>query len=90
MMERGSVGHKVLQSSTELSRKWNQAIDWLHHELDRRGTGASSYGYSTATWSPPSNESSNGSFFLERSLSAKNTLEKAAELRVEPEQVMVI
>jgi hypothetical protein len=86
-MERGGLGHKVLSSSPELSRKWNLAIDWLHHELDRRGPGASSYGYSTTSWSPPSNESSNGSFFLERSLSAKTTLDKAIDLRIEPEQV---
>jgi len=84
MIERGSLGFKVLSSHPELSRKWNLAIDWLNSELDRRG---STYGYSATNWSPPSNESSNGSFFLERSLSAKTTLDKAFELRVEAEQV---
>lgn len=88
MIERGNVAHKVIQSSPELSRKWNLAIDWLNHELDRRAPGGSSYAYTTSSWSPPSNESSNGSFFLERSLSAKVTLEKAMDLRIEPEQVI--
>jgi ubiquitin carboxyl-terminal hydrolase 9/24 len=90
MIERGSLGFKVLSSHAELSRKWNSAIDWLNHELDRRGPGGSTYGYSTTSWSPPSNESSNGSFFLERSLSAKTTLDKAFELRIEAEQVHFI
>lgn len=87
MMERESMAHKILQSSPDLTRKWNAAIEWLHHELDRRGPTGSSYGYSATSWSPPSNESSNGSFFLERSLSAKTTLDKAIDLRIEPEQV---
>lgn len=89
MIEKGGVGHKILQSTPELARKWNSAVEWLRHELERRGPGSSSYSYATTSWSPPSNESSNGSFYLERSLSAKATLDKATDLKIEPEQVRV-
>lgn len=87
-MEPNSIAHNVLVSVPELMAKWFSAVEWLQHELERRAPiSTSAYGYSATSWSPPSNESSNGSFFLERSLSAKNTLERALELRIEPEQV---
>ena len=87
LMAPGSRAQQIVTSSPELQRKWNLAVDWLQHELDRRAPVAGSYGYSSTSWSPPSNESSNGSFYLERSLSAKATLERAVELRIDPEQV---
>lgn len=55
-------------------------MDWLNDELDRRPYAANQqYGFNN--WSPPaqSNETSNG-YFLERSPSARSTLEKAYEL----------
>lgn len=61
-------------------RKWTWAVDWLNDELDRRPYVANQqYGFNN--WSPPaqSNETSNG-YFLERSPSARSTLEKAYEL----------
>lgn len=89
-MEPNSIGHNVLLNVPELMAKWYAAVNWLQHELERRApTCTSAYGYSTTSWSPPSNESSNGSFFLERSLSAKQTLEKALELRVDPDEVLL-
>ena len=88
-MEPNSIGHRVLAASPELYRKWNASVDWLVHELDRRHANtAQVYPYNTANWSPPSNENINGSFFLERSLSAKNTLDRAVKLRIDPEQVL--
>lgn len=59
---------------------------WLQDELDRKYPPNSQYAYNT--WSPPaqSNESSNG-YFLERSNSAKKTLERALELMPEAERV---
>ncbi|CAG7834571.1 unnamed protein product [Allacma fusca] len=86
LMTPGSRAHQIVTSSADLLRKWNLAVEWLQHELDRRAPVAGSYGYSSTSWSPPSNESSNGSFYLERSLSAKATLERAVELRIDPEQ----
>lgn len=91
LMEPNSIGHNVLVNVPDLMAKWFAAVEWLQHELERRAPACSSaYGYSTTSWSPPSNESSNGSFFLERSLSAKHTLERALELRVDPEQVNLL
>jgi hypothetical protein len=82
LMEPLSIAHQIVTQSPELLKKWNGAVEWLQHELDRRAPAVSSY-YSGTTWSPPSNEAANGSFFLERSLSAKITLDKAMLLRVE-------
>lgn len=58
---------------------------WLQNELEHRYPANSQYSYNT--WSPPaqSNESSNG-YFLERSNSARKTLELAFELMPEPER----
>lgn len=65
-----------------LLRSWISAITWLQDELDRKYPPNSQYAYNT--WSPPaqSNESSNG-YFLERTNSAKKTLERAMELMPE-------
>ena len=90
-MEPHSIAHTVLLNVPELMAKWFSAVEWLQHELERRvPIGTSAYGYSATNWSPPSNESSNGSFFLERSLSAKNTLDRAMELRIDLDQVQYI
>ena len=81
----------ILDNSPDIKRKWSWSVEWLSDELDR-GRGGSSYNptssgqYSYNNWSPPaqSNESVNG-YFLERSHSARMTLEKACELL--PEEV---
>jgi len=65
---------------------------WLHDELERDVAGRAPYnsgnsgGY-YSNWSPPaaSNETANG-YFLERSHSARLTLEKAFELLPEDEE----
>lgn len=66
----------MMHTNKEIRYKWRSAVDWLHTELERRP-----YGGSYSSWSPhaSSNESSNG-FFLERSPSAKLTLNKAIDL----------
>lgn len=87
-MEPNSVHHRVITQDPDLLKKWNAAVEWLQHELDRRAPASGpAYGYTGTSWSPPSNETTNGSFFLERSLSAKTTLDKALDLRLEPEPV---
>ncbi|XP_041351568.1 probable ubiquitin carboxyl-terminal hydrolase FAF-X isoform X2 [Gigantopelta aegis] len=71
---------QMLQTNGDLKRKWTGAVDWLTDELERRPyPGNTQYSYNN--WSPPaqSNETSNG-YFLERSQSARLTLEKAYEL----------
>ncbi|CAG0878863.1 unnamed protein product [Darwinula stevensoni] len=75
-----NVALRILQTQAELRRRWSWAVNWLHEELERRPyPGSSQYGYNS--WSPPapSNETSNG-YFLERSNSAKMTLQKALEI----------
>lgn len=69
----------MLHTNTDLKRKWASAVEWLQDELERRYPGNTQYSYST--WSPPaqSNENTNG-YFLERSNSARKTLERAYEL----------
>jgi len=57
-----------------LKRKWTWSVEWLHDELERGGGHRAPYA-STAG----SNETANG-YFLERSHSARLTLEKACEL----------
>ena len=57
-------------------------MNWLNEELERgRGHYPGSGQFSYNNWSPPaqSNETANG-YFLERSHSARLTLEKACEL----------
>lgn len=75
----------MLHNHADLRRQWHQAVMWLQDELDRRYQSNSQYSYNT--WSSPtqSNESSNG-YFLERSNSARKTLELAIELLPEPER----
>ncbi|XP_075236606.1 ubiquitin carboxyl-terminal hydrolase-like faf isoform X2 [Lycorma delicatula] len=76
------VAHTLLNTSGDLKRKWGLAIEWLQDELDRRPYVSNNY----SNWSPPaqSNESTNG-YFLERSNSARKTLERACELCPEEE-----
>ncbi|KAK8736812.1 hypothetical protein OTU49_004653, partial [Cherax quadricarinatus] len=79
------AAQQMLHSNGDLKRKWTWAVDWLNDELDRRPYAANQqYGFNN--WSPPaqSNETSNG-YFLERSPSARSTLEKAYELCPEDE-----
>ena len=77
----------VLDESEDIKRKWSWAVEWLNDELERnRGPYPGSGQFSYNNWSPPaqSNETGNGDF-LERSHSARLTLEKACELL--PEEV---
>jgi ubiquitin carboxyl-terminal hydrolase 9/24 len=69
----------MLNSQADLRRTWTASVAWLQDELERKYPASTQYAYST--WSPPaqSNESSNG-YFLERSNSARKTLERALEL----------
>lgn len=64
----------MLEGAGDLKRKWTWSVEWLHDELERGGGHRTSYA-STAG----SNETANG-YFLERSHSARLTLEKACEL----------
>ena len=82
---------QILDNSAETRRKWTWSVEWLNDELEkgRGGGGGGPYPgpYSSySNWSPPaqSNETANG-YFLERSHSARLTLEKACELL--PEEV---
>ncbi|XP_046818690.1 probable ubiquitin carboxyl-terminal hydrolase FAF-X isoform X1 [Vespa crabro] len=73
------AAHRYLCHSSELKRKWMHAVEWLHDELDKRPYPPTApYTLPYNNWSPPaqSNDSTNG-FGLERSNSAKKTLEKA-------------
>lgn len=75
----------MLHGHAELRKQWSQAVTWLQDELERRYSNNPQYSYNT--WSPPaqSNDSSNG-YFLERSNSARKTLERAVELMPEQER----
>lgn len=77
---------QLLHTNEEFKRKWTLSIEWLQDELERRPYGTTNAQYSFNNWSPPaqSNESSNG-FYLERSNSARKTLERACELCPEDE-----
>lgn len=86
-----NVAKQLLETSTDIKRKWSWAVEWLNDELERgRGPYPGSGQYSYSNWSPPaqSNETANG-YFLERSHSARQTLERACELlpdeELEPE-----
>ncbi|XP_063224287.1 probable ubiquitin carboxyl-terminal hydrolase FAF-X isoform X9 [Bacillus rossius redtenbacheri] len=74
------AAQQMLSSNSELKAKWTMAVEWLQDELDRRPYAPNTQ-YSYNSWSPPaqSNESTNG-YFLERSNSARKTLERACEL----------
>ncbi|KAH1013809.1 hypothetical protein HUJ04_002748 [Dendroctonus ponderosae] len=80
------LAQNVLLSHVDIRRSWISAITWLQDELDRKYPQNSQYAYNT--WSPPtaSNENSNG-YNLERSNTAKKTLERALELIPNVEQV---
>jgi len=76
---------QMLQTNSDLKRKWTWAVEWLNDELERRPySGNTQYTYNN--WSPPaqSNETSNG-YFLERSHTARVTLAKACQLCPEEE-----
>lgn len=74
------VAMNELKKSAELRRKWDLSVAWLQDELNRRPYAPSTQ-YSYKNWSPPthSNESTNG-FFLERSNSARMTLDRAVAI----------
>ena len=76
------VAKTLLDESEDIRIKWSWAVQWLNEELERgRGHYPGSGQFSYNNWSPPaqSNETANG-YFLERSHSARLTLEKACEL----------
>ncbi|BES97389.1 ubiquitin carboxyl-terminal hydrolase [Nesidiocoris tenuis] len=81
--------HQLLNSNIEFKQKWTLAIEWLQDELERRPYGSNGqYAFNTSWSTPaPSNETANG-FFLERSASAKKTLEKALELCPDDDQII--
>lgn len=85
LFKRSRCAHEMLLTNYKVSNQWSSACDWLREELDRRIT---SNQYSYSSWSQSTvatvsaattNENTNG-YMLERSLSAKNTLQLACEL----------
>lgn len=80
------VAHVMLHNHSDLRRQWAAAVAWLQDELERRHPSNTQF-TSYNTWSPPaqSNENCNG-YFLERSNSARKTLERAMELMPETER----
>lgn len=76
---------QILHSQADVRKQWAEAVAWLQDELSKKCAPNSQYTY--ATWSPPaqSNENSNG-YYLERSNSARKTLERAVELMPESER----
>jgi len=74
-----AAARNMLDGAGDLKRKWTWAVEWLHDELERGGGHRAPYA-NTAS----SNETANG-YFLERSHSARLTLEKACELMPEEE-----
>lgn len=74
-------------SHADLRRSWTAAVNWLQDELERKYPANPQYGGYNSTWSPPaqSNENSNG-YYLEKSNSARKTLERALELMPETER----
>ncbi|XP_063547239.1 probable ubiquitin carboxyl-terminal hydrolase FAF-X isoform X2 [Cydia strobilella] len=84
VMCRAPSAVRAVHAQPEARRRWRQLLAWLQDELDRK-YGPGGYG-SYGTWSPPgtSNETSSG-YFLERSNSARKTLEKAYQLYPEDE-----
>jgi len=90
------VAKNILMSHGELKKKWSWSVEWLQEELERGGRGGQPQyqGGNPAphlqyysNWSPPagSNETAHG-YFLERSHSARLTLEKAFELLPEDDE----
>lgn len=84
LFKRSRIAATMLNTNENVSRSWNSAVAWLQEELDRNRGGSGQYNYSS--WSPPaqSNEGTSN-YILERSQSAKNTLQLAFELL--PEEV---
>lgn len=67
----------VLNSDDELKTKWKQARNWLHNEMERcRMLNMPNYSFYQ---SPQSNETSQ-TYYLERTQSARMTLEKALKI----------
>lgn len=85
LFSRCATAQKMLHTHADLKRQWILAVNWLQEEMERKYPQNSQYTYST--WSPPaqSNENSSG-YFLERSSSARKTLERALELMPESER----
>lgn len=85
LFTRSRTALTILHNQADVRRQWGQAVAWLQDELDKRYPATSQYSYNT--WSPPaqSNDNSNG-YFLERSNSARKTLERAMELMPESER----
>ncbi|CAH0386901.1 unnamed protein product [Bemisia tabaci] len=79
LFTRCPLAHNFLQTNAELKRKWILATEWLQEELDKRPF-ANSTPYIYPPLSPTqSNDFANG-YFLERSNSARKTLERACDL----------
>lgn len=84
LFKRSRCAHDLLQSNLQVQVQWQTACDWLRDELERRGV---SNQYSYSSWSPTTtpammgttNENTNG-YMLERSASAKTTLQFAYDL----------
>lgn len=85
LFNRSRVAHQMLQTQFDLRRQWSNAVSWLQDELEKKHPANTQYTYNT--WSPPaqSNENSNG-YYLERSNSARKTLERALQLLPEAER----
>lgn len=80
------LAYQTVIDTSDFKSKWAASVEWLNDELERRPYGTSN-AYTYNNWSPPaqSNETSNG-VFLERSQSARLTLQKAFEFVPEEEQ----
>ena len=77
------AARSIMESAGDLKRRWTWSVEWLHDELERGGGGT---GHRTPYNSTAgSNETANG-YFLERSQSARQTLEKACELLPDDEE----
>lgn len=83
LFKRSPHAHEIITTTPKGTELWMSACEWLREELDRRASNQ----YSYSSWAHPSvasvstvtNENTNG-YMLERSLSAKNTLQVAFEL----------
>lgn len=71
------AARNIMESAGDLKRRWTWSVEWLHDELERGGAGPGHRAPYAST--AGSNETANG-YFLERSHSARLTLEKACEL----------
>lgn len=79
LFRKSRVAHGMLNTNQIIARQWMIAVEWLQDELERQRGISGQYNYTS--WSPPaqSNEITTG-YMLERSQSAKNTLQLAFEL----------